>query len=152
MAGGLFEPGTGTIYDYSNCSSDSGCQEAENCNHDNDVGVFCKEPRAVATQCQSGAIRLVGGANAMEGRMEVCLNNTWGTVCDDSWDDTGAAVVCRQLSLPAEGTFFPSLTHLHDHPPSPSPLPFHQSCRCQGSVWRGVLCWEWSHLAGRCQV
>ena len=49
--------------------------------------------------CPNGEIRLVGGSNDREGRVEICLNEVWGTVCDDFWGIEDARVVCRQLGL-----------------------------------------------------
>ena len=54
--------------------------------------------------CTHGEVRLNGGLNLLEGRVEVCVNNTWGTVCDDGWDVYGARVLCRQLGFSSTGT------------------------------------------------
>ena len=53
--------------------------------------------------CQHGDIRLEGSSNALIGRVEVCVNKTWGTICDDYWDNNDASVVCRQLGFSGEG-------------------------------------------------
>ena len=50
-----------------------------------------------AAPCADGQIRLAGGNIVNEGRVEICMDNLWGTVCDDSWGSTDATVVCQQL-------------------------------------------------------
>ena len=47
-----------------------------------------------------GDLRLAAGAAPNEGRLEIFVNDQWGTVCDDRWDINDAAVACRQLGFP----------------------------------------------------
>ena len=58
---------------------------------------------ARGTNCTQGRIRLVGGWTSREGRVEICVDGTWGTVCDDGWGYNDARVVCRQLGFPTLG-------------------------------------------------
>ena len=60
----------------------------------------------IVALCLNGDIRLRGGTNLGEGRVEICNNNAWGTVCDDAWGTADANVACRQLGFSPTGTYF----------------------------------------------
>ena len=62
--------------------------------------------------CVDGELRLVGGANSSQGRVEVCLNRVWGTVCDDSFGSADAAVVCGYLGYARHGKHHTILRHV----------------------------------------
>ena len=72
--------------------------------------------------CQDGDIRLINGTIMLggqlsNGRVEVCVDQQWGCVCDDNWDRNDAEVVCRWLGLSGEckekSSLVPQLLHLH---------------------------------------
>ena len=56
-----------------------------------------------AVVCEYGDLRLVGGTTDLEGRVEICINETWGTVCDGGWSTFDAIVACRQLGYQPAG-------------------------------------------------
>ena len=57
----------------------------------------------------------MGGTSPLEGRVEICQNNNYSTVCDDFWDELEARVVCRQLNYMGDGKFVQLLNICHMH-------------------------------------
>ena len=55
--------------------------------------------------CKEGSIQLVDGIIENEGRVEICANGVWGSICDDGWDATDAHIVCTQQGHPDLGIF-----------------------------------------------
>ncbi|XP_025113549.1 deleted in malignant brain tumors 1 protein-like [Pomacea canaliculata] len=99
-----FGQGTGPIWrDDVVCSGTESslvsCRHASigtnDCRHSEDVGIICPPPDVGSTM----RARLVG-PSPNEGRLEVSYNmQPWGTVCDDSFNNVEAAVVCRMLGF-----------------------------------------------------
>ncbi|XP_058475415.1 deleted in malignant brain tumors 1 protein-like isoform X1 [Solea solea] len=131
--GGLFPAGRGPIHlDELNCTGKEenlwDCLAAEDesdCGHKEDAGVICSEMRA---------IRLSGGLDRCAGKLEVHRNGTWGTVCDNCWNNHMASMVCSMLQCGAEPLkftqFVPPLAH------NDAPLWFYQCSPAEQSLWQ----------------
>lgn len=54
--------------------------------------------------CTDNEVRIVGiQSPSSYGRVEVCVNQTWGTICDSTWNDAAASVVCKEQKFSPYG-------------------------------------------------
>lgn len=63
----------------------------------NEYYLFLIDVGIVTANCEDGEVRLVGGETQYEGRVEMCINRVWGTLCSRNWNWRESNVVCRQL-------------------------------------------------------
>ncbi len=59
-----------------------------------------------------GTVQIAGGPSPLVGRVEVCVNRTWGTVCENNWNDLDALVLCQQMGHSSNGI---NEIHFWDH-------------------------------------
>ena len=48
--------------------------------------------------CTHGAVQLVGGSTTNQGRVEVCVGQTWGTVCQYGFYNQLTRILVSKLS------------------------------------------------------
>ena len=95
---------TGMETDISSCrTSQLGSVTNPLCQQPNSAaGVRCSLP---AGSCIDGQTRLVDGPTFYEGRLEVCMDNQWLSVCDAGFSSATAYEVCNSRLLLFGGTY-----------------------------------------------
>lgn len=59
--------------------------------------------------CTNGDVRIVDGDRPGRGRLELCMNGQWGTICRTGFNRPDASVACRQLGFSRFREFIASL-------------------------------------------
>ena len=85
----------------SNCSIASRHIQ-EYCSPDNSIIFLDADNSTPKGECDDGEIRFInsqGEISQHEGRVEICINNAWGTICGTRFDVKDAMVVCRKAGV-----------------------------------------------------
>ncbi|XP_026754306.2 lysyl oxidase homolog 2B [Galleria mellonella] len=74
------------------------------CGIENEPQSFIKKKRPSkmiheVLDIKSASLRLTGGRNNREGRVEIYYNGAWGSICPDGWTLYEALAVCHHLAL-----------------------------------------------------
>ena len=64
--------------------------------------------------CTHGKICLVSGKTKNTGRLQICYNGRWGSVCDDLFGDVDASVACRQLGYETGGCMYNKYVYVEE--------------------------------------
>ncbi|CAB4069302.1 Protein bark beetle [Lepeophtheirus salmonis] len=56
-----------------------------------------KQPIKLLDNSSDYVVRLVGGSTTHEGRLEIKIDDVWGTVCNFGWTIESAAIACQQI-------------------------------------------------------
>lgn len=70
-----------------------------NCGSEETVNIWCEGHLTTggSLDVPDGATRIMGGANPDEGLLEVFNHGTWGTVCDDFFNEFAAQAACSAM-------------------------------------------------------
>lgn len=53
----------------------------------------------VKSDCDDWDLRVMDGSSVREGRVEVCFNQAWGTICNEHYGVADAQILCSQLNF-----------------------------------------------------
>lgn len=84
-----------------NCQGDE--MDLEFCNHAGWNNHTCTHAEDVGLKCRPTDVRLTHGSTPSEGTVEIYVEGSWRTICDNDFGDKEADVVCRMLGYTGRG-------------------------------------------------
>ena len=53
----------------------------------------------IIDDCSGGDMQLIDGVTEAEGRVEICTDGRWATLCGKYWTEKNTVVVCRYFGF-----------------------------------------------------